>query len=266
MNRIDKLFKNLKQQGKKAFIVYITGGYPRMSATEGLVLALERSGVDLVEIGIPFSDPIADGPVIQHASEKALAGGATLAKLLKVVKDIRRKSAIPIVFMSYYNPIYKYGVKDFVNSAAQAGADGVIVPDLPPEEGTFLLSAAKSKNFHVILLASPTSTAARLKDIAKRSRGFIYYVSLTGVTGTRKSLSPDIRENIRKIKSLTDKPVCAGFGVSDEKQARLVASIADGVIVGSAVIKVMERSSLNRPLLKVAGRFTQRLGKAVHSV
>ncbi len=266
MNRIDKKFKELKKQGKKAFIVYVTGGYPQMAATERLVLGLERSGVDLVEIGIPFSDPIADGPTIQRASEVALSRGATLAKLLKTVKNIRRRSVIPLVFMSYYNPIHKYGVKRFVNDASICGVDGIIVPDLPPEEGIDLLNAAKLKDFHVIFLASPTTTRERLKDIAKRSRGFIYYVSLTGVTGTRRRLSPDMRDNIKKIKSITDKPVCVGFGVSNEKQARLVAGIADGVIVGSAIIEVMERNSFDRALFEKVGRFASRLGRAIHSV
>lgn len=264
MNRIDKKFKELRKKGKKAFIVYITGGYPSMPDTESLVLELEKSGADLIEIGIPFSDPIADGPVIQSASEKALAKGATLRKILKSVERIRRKSSIPIVFMSYYNPIYKYGVQKFVIDASKCGVDGVIVPDLPPEESGGLLSAARRRNLALIFLASPTSTKKRLINIAKKSSGFIYYVSLTGVTGARKRLAPDIAGHIKRIKAFTDKPVCVGFGVSNERQARYISRVSDGVIVGSAIIKVIERFRRGNALRKGVGRFAAKLGRAVH--
>lgn len=265
MNRIDKVFKNLRAQGRKAFIVYITGGYPTISATEKLVLGIEKSGVDLVEIGVPFSDPMADGPVIQHSSEKALSRGATLKKLLKSAARIRRRSDIPIVFMSYYNPIYRYGVERFIASASKCGVDGVIIPDLPPEEGCAIRTAARHKKFHVILLAAPTSTRKRLKEIADKSGGFIYYVSLTGVTGTRKRLAPGIVENIKRIKAFTDKPVCVGFGVSNAAQAEIVARIADGVIVGSAVMRIIEESPIAGVFGAKALKFVSELAKAVHS-
>lgn len=264
MNRIDKLFKNLKKQGKKAFIAYITGGYPVVAATEKLVLRLEGSGVDMVEIGVPFSDPMADGPVIQYASEAALSRGATLKKLLRCAKNIRRRSAIPMAFMSYYNPLYRYGVEKFVNDASRCGVDGVIIPDLPPEEAGEIIRVAKARDFHVIFLASPTSTQARLKTIARKSNGFIYYVSLTGVTGTRKRLASDIALNIRRIKRLTDKPVCVGFGVSCEEQAKSLAHIADGVIAGSAIIKAIKRSCNVRNFEECAARFAAKLARAVH--
>ncbi|MDP3789661.1 MAG: tryptophan synthase subunit alpha [Candidatus Omnitrophota bacterium] len=264
MNRINKKFKELKKQNKKAFIVYITGGYPNLTATEKLVPELERSGVDVVEIGIPFSDPIADGPVIQKASEAALGKGATLRKILQSVENIRKKSDIPIVFMSYFNPIYRYGVEKFVKDALKCGVDGAIIPDLPAEEAEEIIKIANRNKFCMIFLASPTSTLSRLRAIARKSEGFIYYVSLTGVTGIRKSLAGDIAANIRKIKRLTDKPVCVGFGVSDEKQAKEISRIADGVIVGSAIIKSIEKFSKKRNLEKNVGRFTARLAKAVH--
>ncbi|MBU4377058.1 MAG: tryptophan synthase subunit alpha [Candidatus Omnitrophica bacterium] len=264
MNRIDKKFKELKKKKGKAFIAYITGGYPGMAATEKLVLCLEKSGVDLVEIGVPFSDPMADGPIIQYSSEVALAHGATLKKLLRSVENIRQRSAVPIVFMSYYNPIYRYGVEKFVNDASRCGVDGVIIPDLPLEEAAILTNAASGKKFSVIFLAAPTSTRERLKKIAKKSRGFIYYVSLTGVTGTRRRLAPDITKNIKSIKALTDKPVCVGFGVSNASQAKLAARVADGVIIGSAIIKIIEGLPAGQAFEGRVGRFAAGLAKAIH--
>jgi len=264
MNRIKNTFNKLKKQNKKAFIVYITGGYPNLSATGKLVLELEKSGVDVIEIGIPFSDPIADGLTIQKASERALSKGATLTKILRSVRNIRRKSDVPIVFMSYFNPIYKYGVKKFIRDASKCGVDGAIIPDLPPDEAGEIIRVSEAKDFCVIFLASPTSTQARLKTIAKKSNGFIYYVSLTGVTGTRKRLASDIAANIRRIKRLTDKPVCVGFGVSDENQARSIAHIADGVIVGSAIIKAIERFRKVRNLEKGVAHFAAKLARAIH--
>lgn len=265
MNRLINKFKTLKKKNKKALIVYITGGYPDLSATEKLVPELENAGADIVEIGIPFSDPIADGPTIQKASERALSKGATLKKILQGVKNIRSKSGIPIVFMSYFNPIYRYGIERFVRDASGCGVDGVIIPDLPPEEAGEIIGIARRRHFCMIFLASPTSTQARLKIIAKQSSGFIYYVSLTGVTGARKHLAADIAVNIRRIKRFTgDKPVCVGFGVSNEKQVRAVARIADGVIVGSAVIKAIEKFRKSRNFEKSVGRFTARLARAIH--
>jgi len=264
MNRIKDTFNRLKKAHKKALIVYITGGYPNLSATERLVPELERSGVDIIEIGIPFSDPIADGPVIQKASEAALGKGATLRKILGSIVKIRKKSDVPIVFMSYFNPIYRYGVENFVKDASKCGVDGAIIPDLPTEEAEEIIKIAKRDKFCMIFLTSPTSTIGRLKTIARKSEGFIYYVSLTGVTGTRDALAGDIAANIRKIKRFTDKPVCVGFGVSNERQAREIAAIADGVIVGSAVIKFIEKFHKKRDLERSVGRFAARLAKAVH--
>ncbi len=259
MNRIINKFKILKKEKKKALIIYITGGYPDLPATEGMVLEFERAGADIIEIGIPFSDPIADGPVIQKASETALAKGATLKKILRITRKIRRKSDIPIVFMSYFNPIYRYGVKNFIRDASKYGVDGAIIPDLPPEEARDIIRAAAAKKFCVIFLASPTSANARLRSIAEKSEGFIYYVSLTGVTGARKHMASDIAANIKKIKRFTSKPVCVGFGVSTGKQASAIARAADGVIVGSAIIKSIERSGR-----KGAARFAAALAKSVH--
>ena len=263
MNRIKRVFNKLRKEKKKAFIVYITAGFPNLRMTEKIVLGLEKSGVDIIEIGVPFSDPMADGLTIQKSSERALKAGVTLKKILKCVKSIRKKSEIPIVFMSYLNPVYHYGMKKFVKDALKCGVDGVIFPDLPPEEAGEFEKPVKGKDFYIIFLASPTSTAKRLKLVSRHSKGFVYYVSLTGVTGARDCLSPHISENIRKIKHITNKPVCVGFGVSDEKQARQVSRIADGVIVGSAVIKVISKNIKSKTIEREVAKFASRLSKAI---
>lgn len=264
MNRIKKTFDKLRKNKKKAFIVYITAGYPSLSRTEKIVLELEKSGVDIIEIGMPFSDPMADGLTIQKSSERSLKAGTTLEKVLKSTKNIRKKSDIPIVLMSYLNPVYHYGIEKFVKDARKCGIDGAIFPDLPPEEAGEFEKAIKGKDFYIIFLASPTSTSKRIKAIAKHSRGFIYYVSLTGVTGIRNYLAPHISKDIKRIKHVTDKPVCVGFGVSNEKQASIISGIADGVIVGSAVIDVIRRYERKSTLLKAIRQLASRLATAVH--
>jgi len=262
-NRIDKRFKDLRRKKKKAFIVYITAGDPNMSQTERLVMELERCNVDILELGVPFSDPIADGPTIQAASQRALANNVNLKHIFALVKRVRKTTEIPIVLMTYYNPVYVYGVKRFVRDARLSGVDGVIVPDLPPEEAGELISGSKEHNFKDIFLLSPTSSKERISLVTKASKGFIYYVSLTGVTGTRKSLPKEIIANVRKIKRVSRKPVCVGFGVSTPAQARSISRIADGVIVGSAVIKKVEKNLHKKDMPKRVARFVKGLSRAV---
>lgn len=264
MNRIDKLFKTLKSERKKAFIVYITAGDPSLSVTERLISELEKNGVDLIEIGIPFSDPLADGLTIQKASQRALSGGASVKSILRMARSARKKVRLPLVFMTYYNPVSHYGLSRFITDSKKAGVDGVIIPDLPPEEAGELIKLSKKADFAVIFLASPTSTKDRLKIIAAKSRGFIYYVSLTGVTGARKSLPKDIREHVRALKRITKKPVCVGFGISKPGQAKNISRLADGIIVGSALIKVIEKNIDKKHLYKKVSDFVRNLGKAVH--
>jgi tryptophan synthase alpha chain len=264
MNRIKKTFNRLKKENSKAFITYITAGYPSLSATEEIVLELEKAGADIIEIGMPFSDPMADGLTIQKSSEKSLRKGTTLKKVLTSVKNIRKKSQIPIVLMSYLNPVYRYGIKRFVKDAVRCGIDGVIFPDLPVEEASEFEKASRAKDFYIIFLASPTSTQERIKAIARYSKGFIYYVSLMGVTGARDYLAPNISRKIKKIKCVTDKPICVGFGISDEKQARIISRLADGVIVGSAIVNVITKYEKKSILGKAVGRFASRLAKAIH--
>ncbi|NQT91018.1 MAG: tryptophan synthase subunit alpha [Candidatus Omnitrophica bacterium] len=236
MNRIDKRFKELKRQKRKAFIAYICAGDPDLATTRQLVLGLEKAGVDIVELGVPFSDPLADGPTIQQASQRALKNNVNLPKIFSMIKGLRQETQIPLVLMTYYNPVYHYGVKRFVKDAKAAGADGVIVPDLVPEEAGELTAACTRHGFDPIFLAAPTSTTERIKLISRASKGFIYYVSLTGVTGARKKLPAHITDHIRKIKRITKKPVCIGFGISTPAQVRQLSSFCDGVIVGSAIV------------------------------
>jgi len=264
MKRIEKLFKRLKKERKKAFIAYITGGDPSLSLTEKLIYTLEESGVDLIEIGIPFSDPLADGPTIQRASQRALSKGVRVRSILKTVARARRRTDIPIVFMTYYNLIQRFGIKSFVSDAKKKGADGIIIPDLPPEEADELVSASRKKNFATIFLAAPTSTRERLKKIAKYSRGFIYYVSLTGVTGARKKLPRDIVDHVKKLKKISKTPVCVGFGISNANQAWRISRLADGIIVGSALINIIEKNAGKKDMQKKVASFLKNISNAVH--
>jgi tryptophan synthase alpha chain len=264
-NRIDRKFKELKARRKKAFIAYITAGDPSLLATAKLALEIEKSGVDILELGIPFSDPMADGPTIQAASHRALEGGVKLAGIFKMVRSLRKKTGMPIVFMTYYNPVFRYGVEKFLRDCSRSGVDGIIVPDLPCEESAPLVKAAKKNGVAAIFLAAPTSTISRLKKIASLSGGFIYYVSLTGVTGTRRDLPEELGSKVRCIKSMTDTPVSVGFGVSNPGQAKKVAKIADGVIVGSAIVNIIAQNMGKRDMAAKVARFTKTIAKAVHS-
>jgi tryptophan synthase alpha chain len=266
MNRIDKKFKELKRQRRKAFIAYVTAGDPSLSATKRIVLALEDAGVDIIELGIPFSDPMADGPTIQAASYRALYKGATLKKIFKMAGDLRKSTDIPIAFMTYFNPVLKYGVRRFMNDCKAKGVDGVIIPDLPIEEAKDLMSLAKAGDLSVIFLAAPTSTRKRIKMITAKSTGFIYYVSLTGVTGARSQLPPEVKSNVRMIKSMTDKPVAVGFGISSPGQARDIAKSADGVIIGSAIVKIIADNQKNtNAMLSQVSIFSEKIARAVHN-
>jgi tryptophan synthase alpha chain len=246
MNRIDKKFKELKRQKKKAFIAYICAGDPDIATTEKLVLALECNGVDVIELGMPFSDPLADGPTIQMASQRALKNRVNIPKMFSSIRRLRKNTEIPIILMGYYNPIYNYGIMHFIKEAKKSGIDGVIIPDLIPEEADDFILVARQYDFSTIFLASPTSTNKRLKLIAAKSSGFIYYVSLTGVTGTRQKLSLRIKGHIARIKRISNKPVCIGFGVSTPEQVRTLVGFSDGVIIGSAIIKRIEKNLNNK--------------------
>ncbi len=260
MNRIDLKFKELKAKGKKALIVYLTSGYPDLKTTEDLVIELEKTGVDIIELGVPFSDPLADGPVIQEASGYALKSQrVNLPAIFSLVSRIRKRSNIPICLMGYYNSIFSFGQVRFVNKALASGVDGVIVADLPPEEDKWLVNLARRKDLKTIFFISPTSALKRIHYISKVSTGFIYYVSLTGVTGERATLPPDLKQNIKAVKKYTQKPLCVGFGISKPQHLREVFKVADGAIIGSAVIKVIKDNIGKKDLVKRVGKFVERL-------
>lgn len=260
MNRIDQKFKALRAEGKKALIVYLTCGYPDLRTTEKLVLELEKRGVDIVELGIPFSDPLADGPTIQEASGYALKKHkVNLPAIFSLVSRIRKISRIPLCLMGYYNPIFSYGQVRFVNEAKSTGVDGVIIPDLPPEEDKWLMSLAQKADLKTVFFLSPTSSAKRMQYISKVSTGFIYYVSLTGVTGERKVVAPDLKQNIKAIKRYAQKPLCVGFGISAPGHIREVFKICDGAIVGSAVIRAIRDNLGKRDLVEKVGKFVEGL-------
>jgi len=264
MNSIDDRFKQLKREGKKAFIVYLTCGYPDLPTTKKLILEMAKIGVDIIELGVPFSDPLADGPVIQQSSQEALKKGISLSRILSLAREVRIHSDIPLVLMGYYNSISAYGVKEFARDAKRSGIDGLIVPDLPPEEGKELKKEMDRAGLDIIFLVAPTSAPERIRGIAKESRGFIYYVSLTGVTGIRKKIPEGIREGISRLRRFTSKPVCIGFGVSSREQVKIMKNMADGLIVGSAIIRTMEKNK-HKNLIPETISFTEELLTACKS-
>ena len=267
MSRIRNTFNRLKKKGEKALIPYIMAGDPDLAATKKIVLALEKSGCDIIELGAPFSDPLADGPTIQKAALRSLRHHTSIKDVLGLVADIRRDSTVPLILMTYYNLIFHYGEDRFVQDAAAAGLDGIILPDLPPDEAGTLIPLAKKAGLDTIFLAAPTSTEERMKLVARVSQGFIYYVSLTGVTGATAGLQQaSIRESVAKLKALTDKPVAVGFGIATPDQAAQVATWgADGVIVGSALVKVIEEHAGSPDLESRAAAFAASLKQGVRT-
>ncbi|MEW6101731.1 MAG: tryptophan synthase subunit alpha [Candidatus Omnitrophota bacterium] len=258
-NRIEVKFRELKKEGRKAFIAFITAGYPDLTVTKKLVLEFDKIGVDIIELGVPFSDPLADGPVIQESSEEALKHKVNIPLILKLVKDIRRHSGVPICLMTYYNPVFCFGEERFTKEARQAGVDGVIIPDLPPEEAGSLIRYAGKYGLATIFFLSPTSSIRRMKLISKASKGFIYYVSLTGVTGARMKLACGLIKNIKLIKKYARKPICVGFGVSRPEQVKEIKRVADGIIVGSAIVGKI-RENIGKPgLVNKTSNFVSRL-------
>ncbi|NOZ26026.1 MAG: tryptophan synthase subunit alpha [Nitrospirae bacterium] len=239
MGRIEELFRDLKSKGRKAFIPYIMTGDPSLKKTEELVLLLEDCGADIIELGVPFTDPLADGPTIQMAAERAVRRGVTLRKVLAVVRRLRKKTSVPIVLMTYFNPVFKYGLESFMDDASGAGVDGLIVPDLPPDEAGDLIRLARARDVSTVFLLAPTSTDERIGLVSRASTGFIYYVSITGITGAALTIDGAMKEMIEKIRSASGKPVAVGFGVKSPGDAEAVAGISDGVIVGSSIVKMI---------------------------
>jgi len=237
VSRIASVFK---KSGHKALIPYVTVGYPSIDATLKVVPLLASNGCDMVELGIPFSDPLADGITIQKASFQALENGVTPALCLEVARELSQKVDVPLVFMTYFNPVFSYGLERFCSSSALSGIDGLIIPDLPPGEGLELEAVSQRHGLDLIYLLAPTSTDERIRIVSQRSRGFIYLVSVTGVTGVRNALPDTLEEFVARVRKVATRPLCVGFGISTPEQARRVAKMADGVIVGSKIVQLME--------------------------
>jgi tryptophan synthase alpha chain len=240
VSRIADRFARCRREGGKAFVAFVTAGDPSLERTVTAARELEDAGVDVLELGVPFSDPLADGPVIQRASDRALRQGTTLARVLETVRTIRRSSELPLLLFSYFNPIARYGLERLARDARDAGADGVLVTDLPPEEAGDWLRAARPCGLDTVFLASPTSPPERLRRVAEASSGFVYALSRTGVTGEQDRLSDDARPLVERLRGLTDEPIALGFGISTPEQAADAAAVADGVVVGSALVHFLE--------------------------
>lgn len=259
MGRIGETFARLRAARERALVPFITAGDPDLDTSEALVLAMAESGADLIEIGVPFSDPTAEGPTIQRSSERALAGGVTLRRILERVGRIRSRLEVPLLLMGYANPFYAMGAGGFTGAAAEVGVDGIIVPDLPPEEGEDLYGAAEERGIDPVLLAAPTTVESRLAMLAGRTRGFLYYVSLTGVTGARRELPRDLETGVERIRKHSAIPVCVGFGISTPEQAGLVGGFADGVVVGSAIVDRIEAAPSREAAVDSVARFVSEL-------
>jgi tryptophan synthase alpha chain len=250
--RIQQLFDRRKREGKAVLVAYLTAGDPSAEATPGFVAALERGGADLIELGVPFSDPIADGPVIQRGSDRALKAGLNVHKVLEIASQIRLKSHIPLLLFTYVNPVLRYGLENLARDAKAAGIDGCLLTDVSVEEAEVYVNAMRAAGLDTVFLAAPTSTPERFKLIAKYSSGFIYLVSRTGVTGERAELSDSLQPLIDSTRAISNLPLAAGFGISTPEQAGAVAKIADGVVVGSAIVRLIEQNAGEEGLEKFA--------------
>ena len=263
MNRIVERFARLKQQGQKGFVVYIGAGDPNLEATRQLALAFDKAGVDVLELGVPFSDPLADGLVNQLAAQRGLESGATPRKVLETVAAIRKDSQIPIVFYIYFNLLHRYGFKEFINDAARIGVDGLLVLDLPPEESENYEAMMCDAGLCVIYLVAPTTPDERIELIVKRGTGFIYYVSREGVTGMQTKVADTIAEMTAKIRAHTQLPIAVGFGISNPEQARTVAASAEAIVVGSAIVNQIAQHGKTTELVPRVAEFVQSLVHAV---
>ncbi len=262
MTRIDDCFARLRAQGRKAFVSYIMAGDPDVATSLELMKGLPAAGVDVIELGMPFTDPMADGPTIQLAGQRALEGGQTLQKTLDMVAEFRKDDDItPIVMMGYYNPIYSRGVERFLTDAKAAGVDGLIVVDLPPEEDEELCIPANRAGMNFIRLATPTTDDRRLPKVLQNTSGFVYYVSITGITGAAAAEAGDVAPEVARIKAATDLPVIVGFGIRSPETAKAIASVADGAVVGTAIVKLVEEK---RPVADILA-FVKGLADGAHS-
>ena len=263
MNRIDERFSLLAARGEKAFIPYITAGDPSIDGTCRLVLSLEQAGADVIELGIPFSDPIADGSVNQEAALRALRNHVTLHDIVILVKRLREQTQIPIIFFTYYNPVMAYGLEAFASDVAEAGVDGILCVDLPPEESEEYKRLLDAKGVATVYLIAPTSPEDRIRLISSYSTGFLYYVSRTGVTGVRADIDGATQDMVKRIKQASNLPVAVGFGVSTPEQAREIAGYADAVVVGSAIVRMVGQLGDTPVMAERVRSFAEQLAKAI---
>jgi len=257
MTRIDKKFQELRATNRKAFIPFITAGDPDLKTTAELILTLEEAGADIIEVGVPFSDPIADGPVIQRATERALASRTTLRDILNLGREIRKTSQVPLLIMSYYNPLLHYGLEKLARDAAQAGFDGILGSDLTVEESGPFVGTMNAAGLNTVFLVAPTSSAERIRRIAQTSTGFVYAVSRTGVTGERQELSTELRDFLKTLRCHTPIPIAVGFGISRPEHVQAVWQEADGAVVGSALVREIEQHASNGNLSERIAEFTR---------
>lgn len=264
MTRIEKKFQELQKKNQKALVTFVTAGDPSLSQTEKIVLQLEKSGADIIELGIPFTDPMADGPVIQLSSERSLKKGTTLPKILDLVAKLRQKTEIPLLLMGYFNPIHRMGLERFAKEAVRSGVDAVLVVDLPVEESEEFHKILKKHKINLVYLLTPTSDLNRVKKVSRVASGFIYYVSMTGITGAKLSNLKDVDKQVQKIKKTIRLPVCVGFGISKASQAKELSKKSDGVVVGSAIIKLLaQKNQSSQQKLKSLAKFIQSLKKSL---
>jgi len=263
MSRIEQRFRALRAKKEKALICFLTAGDPNLETTREIILGMEAAGVDIVEIGVPFSDPTADGPIIQAASQRALKNGATLAGILDMIEALRKGSEIPIVLFGYYNPILSYGPERFAARAKQAGVDGILVVDLPPEEASELRQYTDPAGIDFISLIAPTTSTERVRQIAAHATGFLYYISITGVTGTARPQVQEVKKDVERIRKVTALPLAVGFGISTPQQATEIAPYADGIVVGSAIVKLIAENSRRADLVSVVSQYAREMKKAI---
>ncbi len=263
--RIAQTFRDLSRSGELGLVAYITAGDPSLDASESIVLSAADAGADVIELGVPFSDPVADGPTIQRASERALRSGTTLSGVLDLVRRLRMRTEVPLVLFSYFNPILQMGIEKFADAAASAGADGALATDLTPEESDEYRTVLRSRDLDTIFLAAPTSTDDRLKLIASVSSGFLYLISRTGVTGARESLPEDLPGLVRRIRKFTALPIAVGFGISLPTHVTVLGGIADAAVVGSAIVAEVEKAGSPDTAAKAVADLVSRLKGAARS-
>lgn len=262
MNRIDLKFEELKKQNKKALIPFVTAGDPSLESTVNIVLEMDKKGADIVEIGIPYSDPLADGPIIQGSSQRAIERGAKIKNIMEVVKKIRDKSDIPLVYLVYYSSIFKYGLEEFIFKASDCGIDGIIIPDLPIEERNDIINISKKYGIYLIPLVAPTSKK-RIKEIAGLGAGFVYCVSKNGVTGVGEQIKTDIKEYMELVGSYTKLPKALGFGISGPDMAKKFKPYCDGIIIGSAIVNMIYKCENEKDILEKVGTFISKMKESL---